>query len=73
MPVINVKAVEGVFDASEKREIVERLTDAIVSIKGENVRQVTVCIVEEVKSGDYAIAGNPLTTEFALEILSAAN
>ena len=63
MPLINVKIVEGVFDAEQKREIIERLTDTMVEIEGENMRQVTWCVVEEVKSGDWGIAGNPLTTE----------
>ena len=62
MPLINVKLVEGVFDAAQKREIVKKLTEAMVSIEGENMRPVTVCYVEEVRSGDYGIGGNPLTT-----------
>ena len=61
MPLINVKLIEGVFDAAQKREIVEKLTDAMVSIEGENMRPVTWCIVEEVRSGDWGIGGNPLT------------
>ena len=63
MPLINVKVVVGVFTADEKRQIIERLTDAMVSIEGENMRQVTWCIVDEVASGDWGIAGNPLTTD----------
>ena len=63
MPLINVKLIENVFSSQEKREIVHKLTDAMVSIEGENMRGVTWVIVEEVKSGDWAIGGNPLTTE----------
>jgi 4-oxalocrotonate tautomerase len=62
MPLINVKFVEGVFDDEQKRQIIERLTDAMVSIEGENMRPVTWCVLEEVKSGDWGIAGNVLTT-----------
>ena len=58
MPLINVKLIEGVFDAAQKQQIIERLTDALVSIEGENMRPVTWCVVEEVKSGDWGIAGN---------------
>ena len=61
MPLINVKVIEGVFTADEKRQIIERLTDAMVSIEGDNMRQVTWCIVDEVASGDWGIAGNALT------------
>jgi 4-oxalocrotonate tautomerase len=62
MPFINVKLIEGVFNAEQKREIVAKLTETMVSIEGENMRPVTWCVVEEVKSGDWGIAGNPLTT-----------
>jgi 4-oxalocrotonate tautomerase len=48
MPFINVKLIENVFTADQKREVVERLTDAMVSIEGENMRSVTWVVVEEV-------------------------
>ena len=63
MPFINVKLIEGVFTAAQKQEIVRKLTDAMVGIEGENMRPVTWCVVEEVKSGDWGIAGKPLQTE----------
>ena len=34
----------------------------MVEIEGENMRPVTWCVVREVASGDWGIAGNPLTT-----------
>jgi 4-oxalocrotonate tautomerase len=63
MPLIQVKLIEGVFSPEQKREIAERLTDTMVEIEGENMRPVTWCIVEEVQSGDWAIAGKTLTTD----------
>jgi len=63
MPLINVTLIEGVFSDSQKREMVKKLTDAMVSIEGENMRQVTWVVIEEVKSGDFGIGGKPLTTE----------
>jgi 4-oxalocrotonate tautomerase len=63
MPVINVKIIEGVFDQPQKQEIVRKLTDAMVTIEGESMRPVTWCVVEEVRSGDWGIAGDPLTTD----------
>lgn len=38
------------------------LTDAMVTIEGENMRGVTWVIVEDVKSGEWGIGGTPLTT-----------
>ena len=62
VPLIQVKLIENVFTAEQKQQIVRRLTDTLVEIEGENMRPVTWCVIEEVKSGDWAIAGNPLTT-----------
>jgi 4-oxalocrotonate tautomerase len=68
MPLINVKAIEGVFTEEQRHQIVERLTDAMVSIEGENMRGVTWVVVEEVGSGDWCIGGRPLTTEAVLAL-----
>jgi 4-oxalocrotonate tautomerase len=62
MPLIQVKVIEGVFTEAQKHEIVRKLTDAMVSIEGENMRPVTWVIVEDVKSGDWGIGGKSLTT-----------
>ena len=63
MPFVNVKLIEGAFDADQKREIVERVTETMVGIEGENMREVTWVVVEEVRSGDWGIGGKPLSTE----------
>jgi 4-oxalocrotonate tautomerase len=62
MPLINVKIIEDVFSPEQKHQIVSKLTDAMVTIEGEAMRSVTWVVVEEVKSGDWGIAGRPLTT-----------
>lgn len=62
MPFVNVKVIEGVFTSEQKQNMVRSLTDAMVSIEGENMRPVTWVVVEEVKSGDWGIGGNPLST-----------
>ena len=63
MPFVNVKLIEGVFSESQKREMIAKLTDTMVEIEGENMRSVTWVVVEEVKSGDWGIGGNALTTQ----------
>ena len=63
MPLIEVNVIKDVFTAEQKQEIITRLTAAMVEIEGENMRPVTWCVVREVASGDWGIAGNPLTTE----------
>jgi 4-oxalocrotonate tautomerase len=63
MPLVNVKVIEGVFTDSQKRSMVEKITDAMVTVEGENMRGVTWVVIEEVKSGDWGIGGKALTTE----------
>jgi 4-oxalocrotonate tautomerase len=63
MPLINVRLIEGVFSASQKQEMIRKLTDAMVAIEGENMRAVTAVIIDEVKSGDWGIGGKAFTTE----------
>jgi 4-oxalocrotonate tautomerase len=62
MPLIQVKLIEGVFSAAKKEEIISKVTEAMVSVEGENMRAVTWVVIEEVKSGQWAIGGQPLTT-----------
>jgi 4-oxalocrotonate tautomerase len=70
MPLIQVKLIEGVFDSKQKKEIITKLTNAMVSIEGENLRPVTWVVIEEVRSGAWGIGGDALTTE-AVHALAA--
>ena len=63
MPLIEVHLIEKVFNPEQKRQIIQKLTDAMVSIEGENMRGVTWVKIAEVTSGDWGIGGQPLTTE----------
>jgi 4-oxalocrotonate tautomerase len=71
MPLLNVKVIENVFTDRQKKQMVEKLTDAMVSIEGEKMRGVTWVIVEEVRSGQWGIGGNALTTEDVKALTSA--
>ncbi len=62
MPLIQVKLLENVFSPDQKREIIERLTDAMVEVEGENMRSVTWVTIDEVASGDWGMAGSAVTT-----------
>ena len=62
MPLIQVKLIEGVFDGTDKAAIIERLTDAMVSVEGEAMRSVTWVTIEEVPSGEWGIGGKALHT-----------
>jgi 4-oxalocrotonate tautomerase len=70
MPLVQVKVIEGVFSDAQKKAMIEKLTDAMVSIEGENMRQVTWVAIEDVRSGEWGIGGKALTTE-AVKALAA--
>ena len=61
MPLIDIQLIKGVFTASQKKTMIEKVTDAMVAIEGENLRGVTWVRVNETESGEWAIGGKPLT------------
>ena len=63
MPLIHVKVIEGVLNSTQKKSLITKLTDAMVSVEGENLRPFTWVVVEEVRSGEWGIGGDALTTE----------
>lgn len=73
MPLIQVKLIEEVFTSEQKRQIIERLTDTMVEIEGENMRPVTWVVVEEVPSGQWGIGGSPLTTDDVKALAAGAS
>jgi 4-oxalocrotonate tautomerase len=63
MPLAEIKVIEGVFSEAEKKQMIEKVTDALVSIEGETLREKTVVIVEEVKSGAWGFGGKAVSTQ----------
>jgi len=61
VPLIQRKVVAGVFTTSQKQDIIERLTPALAEVQGENLREHTWCVIEEVASGGWGVGGQPQT------------
>jgi len=72
MPLLNVKMIEGVFTPTQKQDMIRKLTDTMVSIEGENLRPYTLVVLEEVKSGDWGVAGNSLTNSDAKALAASS-
>jgi len=68
MPLVQIHAIKGVFSPETKKKIIEKVTDAMVQVEGENLRRVTVVTINEIDSGDWGIGGKPLTTEAVKEM-----
>ncbi|NIE84799.1 MULTISPECIES: 4-oxalocrotonate tautomerase family protein [unclassified Burkholderia] len=60
MPLVTIKGIEGVFSEEQKQLAIRKVTDVLVDIEGERMRPITWVIFEEVKGGDWGIAGNCL-------------
>jgi len=72
MPMVKINIIENVFSKEQKREMIEKVTDAMVSIEGEAMRGVTWVIVKEVKEGDWGIGGQGLTSADIHKLQSSA-
>jgi 4-oxalocrotonate tautomerase len=63
MALVTIELVKGVFTPEQKREIIEKVTDAMVSVEGETMRQVTWVRINEV---DHWAVGGVLLTPAAV-------
>ena len=73
MPLVDVQVIKGVFDADQKREIIEKVTQTMVDIEGEALRGVTWVRIIEINEGDWAIGGQQLTAGTVHAMQNAAN
>ncbi len=54
MPLIQVKVVEGALSQGQKKQVIEKLTDTVISIEGRSLLPLTWVLIEDVKSGGAA-------------------
>jgi len=57
MPFTTVKVIEGVFSKEQKAQLIEKITEGMIEVYGEGMRDKTWVVIEEVKPGDWAIGG----------------
>lgn len=60
MPLVTIDVIKNVFTAEQKHQLIEKVTEAMVSVEGEAMRPVTWVRVMEVEQGDWAIGGQRL-------------
>jgi 4-oxalocrotonate tautomerase len=60
MPLVTIDVIKDVFSPSKKRELIEKVTEAMVAVEGEELRSVTWVRINEVEQGDWAIGGQML-------------
>ncbi|MBY0275398.1 tautomerase family protein [Candidatus Binatia bacterium] len=55
MPLVTIDALEDVFTAEQKRELIRRVTEAVVSVGGEALRSVTWVRIQEFERDAWTI------------------
>ena len=60
MPIVSVKVIENFFTEEQKKALVKELTDAFCRATFEAARPYIYVMVEEVKQGQWGLAGHPL-------------
>lgn len=61
MPFIDVKILEGTLSHEDCQRLLAEITEAVVRVGGEPMRPMTRCVVQEIRSGLWAVGGKPLT------------
>ncbi|TNE67769.1 MAG: 4-oxalocrotonate tautomerase [Alphaproteobacteria bacterium] len=63
MPLVTIDVIKDVFTREQKQSLIERVTEAMVSVEGEAMRPVTWVRIMEVEGGDWAIGGQRLAAK----------
>ena len=63
MPLVNIEVIKDVFTPEQKRTLIARVTEAVVSVEGEALRGVTWVRIRAHEQGDRAIGSNTLTAK----------
>lgn len=60
MPLVTIDVIKDVFTPKQKRELIAKVTEAMIEVEGEAMRGVTWVRVQEFEQGDWAIGGKAL-------------
>lgn len=60
MPLVTIDVIKDVFTPTQKKALIEGVTEAMIAVEGEGMRPVTWVRVQEFEQGDWAIGGRGL-------------
>jgi 4-oxalocrotonate tautomerase len=61
MPLVNIEVIENVFTPEQKKEMIEKVSEVMISIEGEALRPYTLVKIDEVKDGNWSVGGTVVT------------
>jgi 4-oxalocrotonate tautomerase len=62
MPLVTIDVIKDVFTTQQKKQLIDKVTRAMIEVEGENMRGVTWVRIQEFESGDWAIGGQALSS-----------
>jgi 4-oxalocrotonate tautomerase len=65
MPLVNIEVIENVFTPEQKKEMIEKVSEVMISIEGEALRPYTLVKIDEVKDGNWSVGGRIVTASDA--------
>jgi 4-oxalocrotonate tautomerase len=63
MPLVTIDVIKDAFTPRQKQDLIAKVTDAMIAVEGEAMRQVTWVKIQEVEQGDWAIGGKMLAAK----------
>lgn len=60
MPLVTIDVIKDVFTPEQKRDLIAKVTAAMIEVEGEKMRGVTWVRIQEFEGGDWAIGGKAL-------------
>lgn len=60
MPLVTIDVIKDVFTPRQKQDLIEKVTEAMITVEGESMRPVTWVRINEIAEGDWAIGGKRL-------------
>jgi 4-oxalocrotonate tautomerase len=65
MPLVNIQVIENVFTPEQKKDMIEKVSEAMISIEGEALRPYRLVKIDEVKDGNWSVGGKIVTASDA--------
>lgn len=63
MPLVTIDVIANVFTKEEKAEMINQVTEAMIRVEGEGMRDKTWVKIHEVEEGSWGIGGMTPTAE----------
>ena len=57
MPLVTIDVIKDVFTPEEKEQLIKGVTDAMIAVEGEGMRDKTWVRIFETEQGDWGIGG----------------